>query len=415
MFKIRFFLSAILFLLFSFNALALTVDLNTPAATHNNASGSFTVIPPGSTMTSVHRSVDGGDWVALGGFTKFPAEIVEDNLPTGQYSYIAAVWFQETGHRDTSPIHTVNVLRPPGVPASITSPSTDNNGIFTVSWGTASGTITKYELYQQKNAGDWTLKHSGTARSKAISGLSDGSYIYRVRACETKNSFTACSAYRTAGATTVANKPGTPASITTPSTDNNGAFTVSWGTASGSVDKYQLYKQTNGGSWVSVYNGTSKSKAISGLADSSYKFRVRACNTYSTYTACGSYRTSGTTTVANKPGTPASIATPSMDANGAFTVTWGASSGNVDKYQLYQQENGGSWGGNIYSGTSRSKSVSGLSDAAYKYRVRACNTYSSYTSCSSHHTTCRNRPANIVVTKITAIRYDIPGRCCWCR
>ncbi|MCA0899162.1 FG-GAP-like repeat-containing protein [Microbulbifer agarilyticus] len=299
----------------------------------------------------------------------------------------------------------VTVARTPGVPASISTPSNNTSGTYTVSWGTATGTVTSYQFYEQKNGGSWVSKYTGTARSKSFSGNGDGSYRYRVRACNKVGSYTSCSAYKTSGTFYVAHPPSTPSSISgVPATDNNGAFTVSWGASTGAVTKYELYQQKDGGSWSSIYSGTGLSKAVSGLGDGDYAFRVRACNTVGSYTTCSGYKTSGTATVANVPGTPASISgVPGTDADGAFTVSWGASSGTVDKYQLYQQKNSGSWT-KIYEGTGLSKAVSGLTDGTYAFRVRAYNTENSYTAYSGYRTS-----GNAIVSRTPGVPASISG------
>ncbi|MBY6212820.1 hypothetical protein KUV95_14780 [Microbulbifer agarilyticus] len=299
----------------------------------------------------------------------------------------------------------VTVARTPGVPASISTPSNNTSGTYTVSWGAATGTVTSYQFYEQKNGGSWVSKYTGTSRSKSFSGNGDGSYRYRVRACNKVGTYTSCSAYKTSGTFYVARPPSTPSSISgVPTTDNNGAFTVSWGASTGTVTKYQLYQQKDGGSWSSIYSGTGRSKAVSGLGDGDYAFRVRACNTVGSYTTCSGYKTSGTATVANVPGTPASISgVPGTDADGAFTVSWGASSGTVDKYQLYQQKNSGSWT-KIYEGTGLSKAVSGLTDGTYAFRVRAYNTENSYTAYSGYRTS-----GNAIVSRTPGVPASISG------
>ena len=66
-----------------------------------------------------------------------------------------------------------------------------------------------------------------------------------------------------------------------------------------SNDFYKLEKETNGsGSWSEIYSGTALSFAVTGLTDSSYKFRVKACN----IGGCSGNRTSTATLIAIKLG-----------------------------------------------------------------------------------------------------------------
>jgi hypothetical protein len=84
---------------------------------------------------------------------------------------------------------------PPGVPASITSPSSSTSGSYAISWGSATGTVTAYNLYQASNTSfsGQQLVYTGTALGTTLSGRGNGTYYYRVRACFDED----CSAYRT--------------------------------------------------------------------------------------------------------------------------------------------------------------------------------------------------------------------------
>lgn len=171
----------------------------------------------------------------------------------------------------------------------------------------------------------------------------------------------------------VAIKPGTPPSVI-PSTSlsKNGSVTVSWGASSGSVSAYQLQQQANGGSWNTIYNGSGRSKSISGLNNGSYKYRVIACKGVSGYISCSGWRTSSVVTVLKVPTTPSGISAPATDDDGIFSLSWGAASGSVTSYQLQQKHGSGSWS-NIQNNSSRTKSVNVTNDGTYYYRVRACN------------------------------------------
>lgn len=89
-----------------------------------------------------------------------------------------------------------------GVPSSITVPTSSTSGAYTISWGSASGALTAYELFEAANSGftGQTRVYNGTALSAALTGRASGTYYYRVRACLN----TDCSSYRTgANAVTV--------------------------------------------------------------------------------------------------------------------------------------------------------------------------------------------------------------------
>ena len=276
----------------------------------------------------------------------------------------------------------VSVLLPPGAPSSISIPPTSVSGSFTVSWGSAtSGTATTYKLYEATNSSfsGQVLVHNAAGTSKALSGRGNGTYYYRVIACNASG----CSGYRTGGNTLkVTLPPGAPSSISVPSGSTTGGFTISWGSASGTVTAYKLYEATNSSftGQTLVHNGAATSKALSGRGNGTYYYRVRACNG----SACSGYRTGGSPiSVTLPPGIPSSITVPSSSNTGDYTVSWGASSGNVSAYQLYESTSSNFSGQTrVYSGTGRSKGVSGKSGGNYYYRVRACNG----SACSGYRT-----------------------------
>jgi hypothetical protein len=275
--------------------------------------------------------------------------------------------YDDAGNRMQVETHIV-----PGEPLSISVPASSATGSYTVSWGTSSGTVTAYELYESTSS-DFSssgIVYSGTSTSKPISGKSSGTYYYRVRACDD----TACSAYRTgANGTTVTLPPGIPASISVPSTSSTGNYIVSWGTSSGTVTAYELYEATNSGfsGQTLAYSGTSTSAPISGKGEGTYYYRARACNS----SGCSDYRTgANATSVIFAPGVPSSISVPSSSTTGGYTVSWGSSTGTVTAYELYEATNSGFTGESLaYSGTSTSAPISGKGDGTYYYRVRGCN------------------------------------------
>lgn len=289
---------------------------------------------------------------------------------------------------------TVTAVSPAGVPTSISTPDTDSDGAFTVSWGAASGSVTHYKLEQQLNDQDWVQIYSGSSRSAQVSDLADGIYRYRVSACTAAS----CNpTYRTSGPTIVSNTPTSPV-INAPAGDNDGNVAVSWSTVAGSALTYRLEAQKDGGSWRETYRGTGTSTIVNNLEDGIYGYRVRACNTVSTSTVCGDYGTSAESIVAIAPETPSSAqVTPSQTIERSNTVTWDPSaSGVVDKYKIYRTINGINWtqvyegmGSEVLEGgaSKRQQTFSELPDGTYQYWVTACNSVASYDGCSENRAT----------------------------
>lgn len=292
--------------------------------------------------------------------------------------------------------HALSVLLPPGTPASISVPTGSNSGSYTVSWGTSSGSVSAYELYQATNASfsGATLVYSGTGTGFNATGRGNGTYYYRVRACNTN-----CSGYATgANATVVTLPPGAPAYVSTPSSSVLVDYKVSWAAASGTLSAYELYEATNASfsGAIQLYSGTGTIFSVVGRPNGTYYYRVRACNG----SACSSFTTAwNPTTVTMAPGTPASISVPSSSANGSYPVSWSTASGEVTAYELYEATH---WSFStqslIYSSTGTSTSVSGRGNGTYYYRVRACyaGVCSGYTAYDSIAVTLPpGAPANI--------------------
>ena len=236
------------------------------------------------------------------------------------------------------------------------------------------------DLQEYRN-GSWsvvdTTRHS-TQRSVVNRG--PGTYQYRILVCNLSSSFG--STWRsycfvdTGSTVTAAIKryPSSSPAASVASTSNTGSFEVSWPSVPYGYG-YNVYERVNSGSWTQISSQTNRS--ITRSKDSGYyDYRIEACAGQ-----CAAPGTSDRITVAITPGMPTSISAPSGVTDGAFTVSWPASSGSVSAYQLDQQTNGGSWS-RIHTGTARSKSRA-LSEGDYRFRVRACKSVSTTTSCSS--------------------------------
>jgi len=337
------------------------------------------------TAYQLQQRLNGGSWSTIHNATSVSKS--RSGLSNGTYDYRVRAC-NGTACSSYSAIKTVYVALIPGIPASISvSPNPSTNGSHTISWTASTGSVTKYDLNRSVNGGSWTTSYDGTGLSKVYTGQGNGNYEYQVRACKTTGGYTTCSGYRTSSVATVVD-PVAPGAINFSSLshsgssgDNNGAFTVSWGTASGTITAYQLQQRLNGGSWSTIHNAADTSAARSGLADGTYDYQVRACNGSS----CSNYGTIRSVYVAITPSVPGTISAPGTDNDGSFTVSWGASTGNVDYYQLDQQANGSNWA-IIYSGSNLTTTVNGLVESSYTYRAKACNTQATYTSCSNYQT-----------------------------
>ncbi|MDX2349628.1 MAG: RHS repeat-associated core domain-containing protein [Porticoccus sp.] len=343
--------------------------LTVPATSNGNHTATFNWLG-GLNIGNYYleEQINGGSWNTVytsSEFLEHEFSVSLSNRATGNYAY--RVKFQST---TVSITHygfskTVIVSASPGVPSSIsTSPVADNDGAFTVNWGTASGTVTSYKLEQQVNGGSWSQIYSGTSRSKAFSGLADGSYKYRVKACNSIG----CSAYRTASAYVVTS----PTSSTTSAIHSiRKSHKIDWAAATGSFDAYQLYQKINDAHWTQVYEGLGLSATFTDLADGHYQYWVRACNTEGGNTTCSGYQASDRLTLSYID-TPTDLTVPSGDADGAYTISWQPGQGTATSYTLQEQLNGGAWT-TVQDTVGTTYSTSGKTNNQYSYQVRGCN------------------------------------------
>ncbi|MFI6500771.1 glycosyl hydrolase family 18 protein [Nonomuraea typhae] len=152
--------------------------------------------------------------------------------------------------------------------------------------------------------------------------------------------------------------PGQPGAATVTSTNNS--ISLSWGASSGTVTGYRVYE---GATLKTTVTGTSAT--ISGLgACEPHTYTIKAYNTVGESTGRDA---SGTTTgcqgVPGQPGTASVTAT-----NNSISLSWGASSGTVTGYRVYE----GATLKTTVTGTSAT--ISGLGTCEpHTYTIKAYN------------------------------------------
>ncbi len=129
----------------------------------------------------LQEKVGNGTWSRVGNTSSRFFE-PEPRKTNGTYSYQVRAC-NAAGCSSYTPVKTIIVARTPGVPSSITVPTSATDGTFDVNWGGSSGTVTKYDLDRQKvGETTWSHPHDKNTRMHPEPGLGLGSYKYRVRA-----------------------------------------------------------------------------------------------------------------------------------------------------------------------------------------------------------------------------------------
>ena len=187
------------------------------------------------------------------------------------------------------------------MPSSITYPTADNTGSYTVSWGQSVGSAT-YVLQERVGAGAWQTVPGVVGLSKGFA-KTPGTYQYQVMACAETLLFTGCSDYRTGHVLTVSAPPPPtgPAAPTITNIQTEKAFTwvlihgdvpflipafanardgsasVTWGAVAGAT-RYEVRLRVNGQwlSWTSVGSDTFYNFYNEDYV--SLEFEVRACD-----------------------------------------------------------------------------------------------------------------------------------------
>src|SRR5690606_19790056 len=134
-------------------------------------------------------------------------------LVAGTYDYRVRAC-NAAGCGGFSGIKQTVVTMPPGNPPTLTVPAADHHGAFTARW-TGVAASTGYHLRQRKDGGSWSDIYEGGALSKAVSGLTDGTYDYQVKACNDGG----CSAYSAIKSTVVTFPPTGAPGLTVPAAD----------------------------------------------------------------------------------------------------------------------------------------------------------------------------------------------------
>ncbi len=219
------------------------------------------------------------------------------------------------------------------------SPATSTNGQITVSWNRVYGSQAR--VMESRNGGAKTQVYNGPALQTTLTGRTNGTYTYTI---EDWFCPITCLWYAQSGSASVTvsliEAPSTPGAISGPSTASTGSYTVSWGASSGTVTSYQFQERPNGGSWSTVYTGTSRSRSYTKSQNTYYDYRVRACN----QSSCSGYTSTKRVTV---PAASISLsASPSVlnRSDNAFTLSWSS-----------VMTSSCSWNAGTISGTSGSK------------------------------------------------------------
>jgi YD repeat-containing protein len=337
----------------------------TPISPFNSFTGSYAVswsAIDGAVSYTLQQQIDGGNWTSIqtGSATSWTA----NGEGNGTYAYRV----QACGTSSCGPwsnTASTGVLLPPPVPASISTPVSSFNGSFSVSWsGVTIPAAVQYVLQEQIDNGGWNTVQTSSATNWSISGKGNGTYHYRVQACDAAG----CSGWSGTASIGVLLPPADAPNLSGPTSSFNGSYSVSW-TGVSAATNYVLQEQINGGSWTTVQNSNANSWSTSGRGNATYRYQVQACNA----AGCGPWSNVVTVGVLLPPATPTGL---SVSASGpsykpTVTVKWNAAS-TATTYNVEESDNTDGVT-TFYSGANTTASSVMFVEGTAQFRVNACN------------------------------------------
>lgn len=255
---------------------------------------------------------------------------------------------------------SVAVELPPATVPVLTVPATAFNGSYSVSWSASAG-AERFELDESANGGAWSQVHNAVGQSKGFSGKPAGSYNYRVRACNPVG----CTSYSGSAAVAAVYPPASAPEVSAPARSAPGSIGIGWN-GIGGADRYTLQESTNGGGWVTLFDGNAGSYATPARGVGSYAYRVAACNG----AGCGPWSGSATVAVIGAPTIEPVISAPGLVNVPQYSFSWSVPA-NSESFILEESANGGGWTV-VHNGSANSFGAD-RGKGSYAYRVRACN------------------------------------------
>ncbi|MBB5868150.1 chitinase [Allocatelliglobosispora scoriae] len=243
----------------------------------------------------------------------------------------------------------------PGSPGTLTSNGQTASSI-NLTWGASSGTVTGYRVYEGT-----TQRAQVTGTTASITGLATcSSHTYTVKAYNGVGESTASNPV-TVSTTGCVGVPGTPGTLSSTGTTAS-SISLSWGASSGTVTGYRVYEGS-----TQVATGTGTTATVSGLgACTTHTYTVKAYNSGGESAASNAV-TASTTGCTTTPGAPTNLTVGTV-TNTSIALSWGAASGTVTGYRVYEG------GTQVAQVTGTSATISGLGTCtSHTYTVKAYN------------------------------------------
>ncbi|WP_185233703.1 SpvB/TcaC N-terminal domain-containing protein [Teredinibacter franksiae] len=334
----------------------------------NDSDGSFSLTwsgIPGATSYKWRERENGGGW---GSAVTAANSGVPRNKTNGVWGYQLAAC-NSVGCAGFGTEKSINVALKPGAPSAIYITPEETAGKLTISWGTASGSVSHYELQESSNGGSSysnTFTIDVSLPKEKVRTKDPGTYRYRVRACRKSGSYKNCSGWKVSDSVVV---PTT--TFTVPATSSQATFSLSWSGAR----TYAKVEEINGPT-VTSHGGKSGSVNVT-RSNGTYTYRLIDCVTYTNpYGVPGescAQAAEKTIVVAAPPQGVPTITSASNDANGDFYVKWNS----VDDATRYAWTEKLTTSSSTQSGSTSNLQIkpSIKGNGTWVYTVQACNAH----------------------------------------
>ncbi len=264
-----------------------TPTLTVPATSYTgNATISWTAAAPITSYVLQQSSNGGSTWTTVP-TTGTNTSTTVTGLATGNYLYeLQACNLVGSENACTAYVTAAPmVVTLPPSPAPTLAIQTANNingnsptGTYTVSWS-GNNEATSYVVDMEvNNSGTWTQVQQGTGTAYDAVGQANGTYSYRVEACNVSGGMQHCSLWSNTVSQPVLHVPASPPTLSGGGTSNTGSYGLTWNTVA-TATTYTLQENANGAGWTTVQNTSVTSWSISGRGDGTYQYLVYACNT----------------------------------------------------------------------------------------------------------------------------------------
>ncbi|WP_086930765.1 Ig-like domain-containing protein [Agarilytica rhodophyticola] len=187
-------------------------------------------------------------------------------------------------------IEGIEQTAPNSAPTGLAADTGVNNstGIYTLSWNAVTD-ANEYELQECRLAtcsdGDFTRVIRSANRASSFTGLGNGTYTYRVNACNDLGCSAFSAPYTVTVTLPVPQRPG-PTYLKTSaicangatSGQSTGAFEICWDAITENLDHYLVEEQIGTGPWQQIANQSTTSLVLNNKTTNTYSYRVLACN-----------------------------------------------------------------------------------------------------------------------------------------